>query len=250
MYVREPAARSNLTFGLRCPVKLDPHLVPTRGQTEFSCLVLAQCCHLIAVNDGSIRAPEVSLSWLAMQDQSCGLLIGHGFPPQAIPDSQSGTRSGAPRGVNQCPRTPGRWHSPARLGQCDQAESMGIMQLPDPRPLNETERSLVEILLAPDFPGSKELRAQIPDAVVVGTCDCGCPTVDISVSSSAPRSGANGPLAPYEGRVTPLQDEPVGEILLFLDAGYISSLEYVFYADPPPKDWPTLDRVELVHVRS
>jgi hypothetical protein len=31
--------------------------------------------------------------------------------------------------------------------------------------------------------------------------------------------------ARYAGRVTRLGDEPVGEILLFLDKGYISSLE-------------------------
>jgi len=123
------------------------------------------------------------------------------------------------------------------------------MQLADPRGLNEPERSIIEMLLAPDFPGSKELRAQVPDAVVVDTCDCGCPTVDIIVPRSAPRSEVSGPLAPYEGRVTPSSDEPIGEILLFVDEGYISSLEYVSYADPPPRDWPTLDRVELVHMR-
>ena len=45
-------------------------------------------------------------------------------------------------------------------------------------------------------------------------------------------------------------DEPVGELLLFVSEGYISSLEYVFYTDTPPREWPTLDRIQLFQARS
>lgn len=125
------------------------------------------------------------------------------------------------------------------------------MKLREPRPLNEVERSVIDALLTPEFPGSGELRSQTLHAVVVGKCDCGCPTVDISVPVSAPRSDAllKGSLAPFEGRVAQLGDEPVGELLLFVNEGYISSLEYVFYVDTPPAEWPNLDRVEVVQIR-
>ena len=74
-----------------------------------------------------------------------------------------------------------------------------IVQLDEPRPLNGPERSVLGTLLAPDFPGSAQLRSQMPEAMVVGVCDCGCPTVDISVPRTAPGSTAiAGPLAPYE----------------------------------------------------
>ena len=128
---------------------------------------------------------------------------------------------------------------------------MGLVQLDEPRPLNDAERSMLLALLAPEYPGVSELRSQVPDAVVVGKCDCGCPTVDIKVPPSAPRSRVQtkNRLAPYEGRVAPLRDEPAGDIILFVDDGYLSSLEYVPYADPSPAEWPSLDRVEVFQVQ-
>ena len=128
---------------------------------------------------------------------------------------------------------------------------MGLVQLDEPRPLNDAERSVLRALLAPDYPGVEELRLQIPDAVVVGRCDCGCPTVDIKVNGGVPRSSVHtkNRLAPYEARVAPLNHEPVGDIILFVDDGYLSSLEYVPYADPSPTEWPSLDRVQVLQVQ-
>lgn len=127
----------------------------------------------------------------------------------------------------------------------------GFVQLDQPRPLNDDERAVLQALLAPDFPGVSELRAQVPDAVVVGKCDCGCPTIDIQVTGSSPRSTvvSKNRLAPYEGRVAPLDDEPIGDIILFVDDGFLTCLEYVPYDDPSPTTWPSLDRIEVVQVR-
>jgi hypothetical protein len=120
-----------------------------------------------------------------------------------------------------------------------------------PRALNADERLILGALLAPDFPGSSELRDQVRDAKVVGKCDCGCPTVDIEVSRSATRSSVvvRDRLAPYEGRVVPEADEPSGDIILFVDDGYLSCLEYVSYSDPSPTQWPPLDRVQVSLIR-
>jgi len=82
------------------------------------------------------------------------------------------------------------------------------MRLDDPRPLNEAEKRIMAALLAPDFPGVGELRAQVADALVVGRCDCGCPTVELLVPPDVPSSIAttHDRLAPVEGYVIPMQE--------------------------------------------
>lgn len=46
------------------------------------------------------------------------------------------------------------------------------------RPLTPREREVLDALLAVEFDGVDELRAQAPAATVVGTCSCGCPSID------------------------------------------------------------------------
>lgn len=89
---------------------------------------------------------------------------------------------------------------------------------------------------------------QVQHATVVGTCDCGCPTVDLVVPSEIPRSSVEAPnrLAPVEGRVRPIADEPQADIILFVDDGCLSCLELVSYDDPAPTEWPSLDRVTIL----
>ncbi len=122
------------------------------------------------------------------------------------------------------------------------------MQLDQPRSLNEAEKQILGALLEPEFPGVVELRTQVPHTMVVGRCDCGCPTVDLAVSNDVPRSSVKvrARLAPVEAQVAPVKDEPPGEIILFVDDGRLSSLEYVFYVDTPPSRWPSLDRLTVV----
>ena len=122
------------------------------------------------------------------------------------------------------------------------------MKFDMPRSLSDDERLILEALLAPQFPGAVELRAQLAHVQVVGKCDCGCPTVDLFVPSNvipSPLKTRNR-LAPVEGRVTPVADEPSGDIILFVDDGRLSCLEYVSYDDPSPAAWPSLDRVTVV----
>jgi hypothetical protein len=114
------------------------------------------------------------------------------------------------------------------------------------RPLNDAERAVLGFLLGPDFKGAKELRAQVLGARVIGNCDCGCPTVDIEVDANAPSSLLIGPLAPVEARVSPVGNDPPGEVILFLKKGRLDSVEYVYYSDRPPTRWPTLDRLSIV----
>ena len=121
------------------------------------------------------------------------------------------------------------------------------MRLDTPRPLSTTERSVLDALLAESFPGVQELRMQVEHATVVARCDCGCPTVDLTVPPEIPPSPVRTPnrLAPVEGRVRPLAEEPVADIILFVDDGQLRRLELVSYDDPAPSEWPSLDRVTV-----
>ncbi len=122
------------------------------------------------------------------------------------------------------------------------------MKFDVPRSLSDAERLVLEALLAPQFPGVAELRAQLVHVQVVGKCGCGCPTVDLFVPLNAVPSPlkTSNRLAPVEGRVMPIADEPPGEIILFVDDGRLSCLEYVSYDEPSPAEWPSLDRITVV----
>jgi hypothetical protein len=57
-------------------------------------------------------------------------------------------------------------------------------------------------------------------------------------------------LAPVEGRVASASDEePPGEIILFVDDGRLSYLEYVYYSDAPPPSWPPASQISTVTLR-
>jgi hypothetical protein len=122
------------------------------------------------------------------------------------------------------------------------------LKVDPPRPLNHDEHAILGFLLQPELDGVEQLRAQVPGAIVVGKCDCGCPTIDIEVDTNAPSSGLAGPLSPVGARVSPESDEPIGDVILFLKDGRLSSLEYVYYTDQPPDRWPTLDRLSTIEI--
>ncbi|AGZ46791.1 hypothetical protein [Actinoplanes friuliensis] len=48
----------------------------------------------------------------------------------------------------------------------------------DARPLTQREQAVLEALLSIDFPNVEALRRQAADVLVVGTCGCGCPSID------------------------------------------------------------------------
>ncbi len=102
---------------------------------------------------------------------------------------------------------------------------------------------MLDLLLSLEFPGVDALRVQAGSAAVVGGCDCGCPSIAFAVPDDAPlASGLSSRLAPTEGVVSPQDGGIPGEIILFVDDGRLSYLEYVYY-DAPPTEWPALDRI-------
>jgi hypothetical protein len=105
---------------------------------------------------------------------------------------------------------------------------------------------VLDLLLMEDFDGVEELRRQALQTTVVGVCDCGCPTIYLCVAQGATPAPIQSRLAPVEARVSPQSDEPPGEVILFLKDGWLDSLEYVFYTDLPPSDWPSASRLGVV----
>jgi hypothetical protein len=117
-----------------------------------------------------------------------------------------------------------------------------------PRALTSEERLVLGLLLSVDFDGVTELRDQAKDAKVTGRCDCGCPTVELAADPNASRSSLRWRLSPVEGRVAPTGAEPLGDIILFLEDGRLSRLEYVYYDDAVPDSWPTMEQVSLLTI--
>ena len=93
------------------------------------------------------------------------------------------------------------------------------------RPLTDGEKRLFEILLHETFEGVEQLREQARYVRVVGTCGCGCRTIDLEVLNKAN-------LSPYKGEErVPVELELRGQdgcpilILLHTKQGYLQELE-------------------------
>ena len=106
------------------------------------------------------------------------------------------------------------------------------------RPLTRNERETLEVLLAGDFPGAAELREQAATAKVSGRCGCGCPTVDLEVDADAPTFEV-------AERVAVEADVPGGGLIVFVDEGRLSALEYWTVEDETPAAFPAPDVIRV-----
>ena len=111
------------------------------------------------------------------------------------------------------------------------------MEATSPRPLTTTERALLDALLAHDFPGAAELRAQVRRATSTPGCTCGCGTLDLQVPDDVPAATVGGP-ASVEGTVRDADGDPIGGVLLFVEQGRLSRLDVYSYGDPIPLPAP------------
>jgi hypothetical protein len=119
------------------------------------------------------------------------------------------------------------------------------VRLDEPRPLSAPERLMLDLVLSSDFAGVAELREQARSALVVGGCDCGCPSVDLQTAVAARAARLDSRLVPSELEVVPVGKEPPGQVILFADDGRLSCLEYVFF-DETPAEWPDASRVRVI----
>jgi hypothetical protein len=103
------------------------------------------------------------------------------------------------------------------------------------RPPNGEERAILDFLLSIEFPGRDALSKQAGHARVVGRCHCGCATVNLAVDRDSV-----GP-AQVVGRtpVDAMAREEGWGLILFVDDGYLSSLEIYSAAEEPPSMFPS-----------
>ncbi|MEV1117148.1 hypothetical protein AB0I91_18915 [Actinosynnema sp. NPDC049800] len=107
-----------------------------------------------------------------------------------------------------------------------------------PRSLTPSERAVVELILANDFPGVVELRAQVDFVQVVARWAADSVSVDLVVPEGAlPAQGVSG-VIPVDATVVDDSGVPSGEILLWATRGYLSAIEYAWYGDEVPRALP------------
>ncbi|MFD6275437.1 hypothetical protein ACFWFI_07670 [Streptomyces sp. NPDC060209] len=118
-----------------------------------------------------------------------------------------------------------------------------------PRPLDPAERAVVELLLANEFPGAAELRAQVGLVRVVARWGAHSASVDLMVPEGAPRSSAGSGVVPVDATVVDASGSLFGEILLWTTAGHLSAIEFAWYGDEPPSALPDVEMI-TTEVRS
>lgn len=115
-----------------------------------------------------------------------------------------------------------------------------------PRPLTSEERDVLELLLSADFEGAADLRVQAKSAMSVGGCACPCPSVDMLVTDpDAKPVPMPSRVVPAELRIEANEDGIPGDVILFVDDGRLSYLEYVYYTDEAPTAWPPISQLSL-----
>ncbi|MEU9100848.1 hypothetical protein [Streptomyces sp. NPDC048361] len=103
---------------------------------------------------------------------------------------------------------------------------------------------LLEALLTGDDPVHRGLRAQIPHLRVTGHCTCSCASIDLgldeALTPAAPVAG--GPVV-AEAEVVDADGQPIGGLLVFAHAGYLSRLETYTWLDQQITRFPAPDRL-------
>jgi len=98
-----------------------------------------------------------------------------------------------------------------------------LFNRPERRPLSVEERSLLDWLIVNGNPGAEQFASQIAQLHVVGSCSCGCPSIDLAVGDREERTvGPSHVLADFDG----ISPEGIkAGVILHAREGQISELE-------------------------
>ena len=127
----------------------------------------------------------------------------------------------------------------------DYPEASSVPVAITPRPMSSGERAVVELILANEFPGAVELRAQVGFVQVVAKWGVESVSVDLLVLEGAPRSPGVAGVIPVDATVADESGSLFGEILLWATDGYLSAIEYAWYGDEPPSALPDISMVTI-----
>ena len=94
-------------------------------------------------------------------------------------------------------------------------------------PLTGRERAVLDALLSVNFDGVEELRSQAEQVTVVGTCGCGCPSIDFY----------NEPGQGMHVRVNAATQSQFDGLFLYTVGGRLGGIEWVGTSDEgnPPE---------------
>lgn len=108
-----------------------------------------------------------------------------------------------------------------------------------PSTLTESQRALLDFLLAEDFPGRVALLEQSQHVETSGlSCDCGCPSFYLNPDRTTTAPAEVDNVVPIDAHTTTADGLPI-EVLLFVRDGYLSELEIVWYGETPPAELPS-----------
>ncbi|WP_329458714.1 hypothetical protein [Streptomyces sp. NBC_01497] len=115
-----------------------------------------------------------------------------------------------------------------------------------PRPLNDSERAVLECVLSIDFVGASALRSQLDQTEVVAIWAPDSVSIDLRVREPAQRAAMASELVPVDAQVLNQFGEYVGELLVWTEGGdTLAGLEYAWITDEMPTSLPSVDRLQL-----
>jgi len=117
------------------------------------------------------------------------------------------------------------------------------MQDLTPRPLSPRESAaLIRILETAEVDGIEELRLQVPHAEVSG----GPVTfLELQVRESGPRSRFHEGHLPVRALVRWDEGDSEGELLVWVNDGYLSAFEFAWYTDEQPHEFPPIEDIRV-----
>jgi hypothetical protein len=119
-----------------------------------------------------------------------------------------------------------------------------------PRPLSLRDAATLSLMMSAQDPRLVTLRGQAEAASVTGKCACGCATVYLAVDPDHAEAAHDlcSPVTQTSNHI-PLDPKRFRELLVFLQDGWLSSLEIVYYDGPPPAEFPPPEDFEPPELR-
>jgi hypothetical protein len=115
-----------------------------------------------------------------------------------------------------------------------------------PRPLTVLEHQVIRAILVDGCPGVAELRAQLGSAKVSAKWQpSGSPSIDLDISADLPTAQVADGVLPVDAHVYDEAGNYVGELLVWLSGGRLSSLEFAWVTDEMPLSLPPVNSIRI-----